>query len=150
MVADALSRAPMKNDNTRQKKICNRNVFEIGKDVKICQMIEGVNTHINLRITSERIEQIKEETSRDSTMQRLVLYITTGWPRYVQEVYEDCKIYFKYKNELSAQAGYSLLVIFRNDQIVIPFELRKNIIDKIHVAHRGVEATLSLARQTIF
>lgn len=72
VVADALSRAPMKNDNTRQKKICNRNVFEIGKDVKICQMIEGVNAHGNLRIASERIEQIKEE--RDSTMQRLIYH----------------------------------------------------------------------------
>ncbi|EZA52810.1 hypothetical protein X777_08143 [Ooceraea biroi] len=78
-------------------------------------------------------------------MQRLVSYIVTGWPRYVQDVHEDCKVYFKYKDELSTRTS----LIFRNDQIVILFALRKTMIDKVHVSHFGVTATLNLPRETI-
>ncbi|KMQ86690.1 gap-pol polyprotein [Lasius niger] len=118
VVADALSWAAIKNDSTNQKEISNRSIFEVDKDTKICQMIKEVKIHKNLRITPQRIDQIKEATRRDNTMQRLVSYITSGWPR--------------------------------NDQILTPFELRKNMINRAHVAHTGTEATINLARETIF
>ncbi|RLU19993.1 hypothetical protein DMN91_008552 [Ooceraea biroi] len=85
VVADTLSRAALKNDNTNQSRVHNRNVFEIGKDVKVCRMIEKANVHGTLRITPKRVDQIREATLSDTTMQRLVSYIVTGWPRDSQQ-----------------------------------------------------------------
>lgn len=82
IVADTLSRAAIRNESTNQSGVRNHNIFEVKKDTRICQMIEEVVVHKNLRITPQRIDQIKEATRRDSTMQRLVSYITTGWPTF--------------------------------------------------------------------
>lgn len=41
-------------------------------------------------------------------------------------------------------------LVFRNERIVIPYSLRKLMVEKVHVAHNGIEATLKLARENIF
>ncbi|XP_055527973.1 uncharacterized protein K02A2.6-like [Wyeomyia smithii] len=41
-------------------------------------------------------------------------------------------------------------VIFRGDRILVPHVLRRKLIDKCHVSHNGLEATLKLARANLF
>lgn len=75
----------------------------------------------------------------------MITYIVKGWPKYIQDVEKDCKIFFKYKDELSTQEG----LVFRN-RILIPTQLGKTMLNRVHVTHTGIEATMNLARDTIF
>lgn len=59
---------------------------------------------------------------------------------------EECRIYHQYKHELSTQDN----IIHRGDRILIPYKLRKLMIDKVHISHNGIEATIKLARNNLF
>lgn len=72
--------------------------------------------------------------------------ISSGWPKYIRDVPDDVKPYFKFKNELTVQNG----LVFRNDRIITPFSLRKVMVGRVHIAHDGIEYSIKLAKNNIF
>lgn len=149
VVADTLFRAaisPMHKDHQERDSWKKEDVFEIQRERVINQTIEKIDIAKTGKIAAERLEEIREATETDNTMQSIIGYIIDGWPKRIADVSEACKICYKHKDELSTQNGR----VFRNYRIVIPFKLRKVMIGIVHVAHSGIEATLNLARQTIF
>ena len=146
VVADTLSRAPEElniNDNEIWKKY---DVFELTEEIDVSQELMKMSLKKNLQITPERLKIIEQATNSDITLQKVKLYNVSGWPKYISDVDETCKIYYKYRNELSTQED----LIFRNGRVIIPYCLRKEMVKKVHVAHTGIETTLNLARQNIF
>lgn len=139
VVADAISRAPLpecpEEDCYRKANIC-----EVFRNIEEMQLSSFLN------ISEDNIQEIIDETTKDFTFQKILLFVRNGWPKSVHQVPEGVKIYFKYRYELSTQDG----LLFRNDRIVIPYSLRKEITRKAHVSHNGVEATLKLARANVF
>lgn len=99
----------MKKFNICTIKQNEEDVFETISSIKL------LNT---LRISNERTENIKKETAKDITLQKLIKMIVDG---YIKEVADEIKTYFKYKHELTAQNG----PVFRNDKILIPYSLRR-------------------------
>ncbi|XP_062558648.1 uncharacterized protein K02A2.6-like [Armigeres subalbatus] len=138
VVADALSRAPMVSEPEDQYR--KMNIFKVLKEV------EDVNPTIYLSISHQRLSEIIQETEKDSTMQTIIKFIHHGWPRTVDKVPDTVRIYYNYRNELSTVDG----VVLRYDRIVVPYVLRRKMIDCCHVSHGGVEATLKLARANLF
>lgn len=105
-----------------------------------------VNVIQCLNVSDEVINEIREETVKDASLKMLRTYIQEGWPRYIHDVPDEIKVYFKFKSELSLQDD----LIIRNDRIVIPRSLRSTMLNKVYAAHGGIEATLKLARENIF
>ncbi|XP_055605136.1 uncharacterized protein K02A2.6-like [Uranotaenia lowii] len=139
VVADALSRAPLpvsleEDDN---KKFTVYQVFSELHNLQLASFF---------KVSEDCLNEVVEETKKDSTMQQIISYIHCGWPAAVTSLPEGVKVYFKYKHELATQEG----LVYRNDRILVPYALRKRMVSKAHVSHNGVEATLKLARANLF
>lgn len=139
VVADALSHAPLLNVESKDE-YRKENIF------KILEAVEEVKLSNFLCVASSRLDEIMQETKKDSTMQLIIEYVRNGWPKTVDGVPDCVKVYHGYRNEFSTQDG----LIFRNDHILIPHVLRKKLIESCHASHNGVEATLRLARANLF
>lgn len=139
VVADALSRAPIADDQPtdRYKKLCIYKIFREIEDVELNQY---------LSISDSRLSEIMDETAKDPTMQQIIDYVNHGWPHSITRVPDNVKIYYSYRDELATQSG----IVFRGDRIVVPYALRRKLIDCCHVSHNGIEATLKLARANLF
>lgn len=133
VIADMLSRAATsEGDNT------SREIYDIFE-------IEQINSVEFIPISDERVEEIKAEAQVDPEMQTIIRYIIDGWPTK-KDVPDSIQPYWQYKEDYSTRNG----LVFRNDRILIPRRLRNQIIEKLHQSHSGIEATMKLARDTVF
>lgn len=139
VVADALSRAPLSINDSAER-------FEKLNIYRVIQEMSEIKLTNFLSIADARLTEIMNATASDQTMQAIIGYIQLGWPKSVDRVPDNVKIFFNYRNELSTQEG----LVFRNDRLVIPHVLRRKLVDCCHISHNGVEATLKLARANLF
>lgn len=97
-------------------------------------------------VSPKRFEEIKVESERDESLQELRKVITEGWPDSKKELKESVKPFWKVRDELVINQD----MIFRGNQIVIPKNLRKGIIEALHYNHGGREKTIWRARETVY
>ena len=81
----------------------------------------------------ERINEVREATAEDESMQKLLSIIRDGWPDNKNEVPSELKPYFHVRDTLSHQDG----VILKGERIVIPKSLRDITKKRPHSAHLG-------------
>ena len=60
-------------------------------------------------------------------------YVKNGWPDYTQDVHESTLDYYSVRN-MSSETG----VLTYADRIVIPSNMRCDILDILHEGHVGV------------
>lgn len=72
--------------------------------------------------------------------------ICSGWPAKRDDVEPSLRPYFNFRNELAAQQG----VIYRGERVVVPLNLRKDMIKRIHSSHIGMEGCLRRARVSLY
>lgn len=147
IVADALSRAPIEEPEREAKsEEKTAMVYEIQEEKTIQDWCKSVKLIKYLSISDEIVEKVKEATKRDQSMQQLKSHIVNGWPETAKELSEDIRAYHKHKEELAWQDD----LVFRGRRIVIPFEMRKQIVEKVHTAHNGIEASQKLAQENVY
>ncbi|XP_055604284.1 uncharacterized protein LOC129752535 [Uranotaenia lowii] len=139
VVADALSRAPLP-EAEQSEEFQKHNVYQVFSELK------SLDLKNYLTVSDARLEEIKTETEKDPSMQTLVEFIRGGWPSSIDRVPDNLRVYHTYRHELTSQNG----LVFRNDRILVPFMLRRKLIDCCHTSHNGIEATLKLARANLF
>ena len=128
-LADTLSRAYVSDDR------------DIGS-----YEIEQVNMVDYLPISESLIRDIQRHTETDKSLQVLKHTIVSGWPESKSEIHLLITPYFHFRDELSVQHG----VIFKGERAVIPKELRRDMMKRIHSSHIGVEGCLRRARESIY
>lgn len=131
-IADALSRAPVgQEDNSDiQEKVT----------IHVNALIE------NVRVSTEWLNKIKSETNKDRSLQSIQKYYLNGWPEAKNNLDNLAKQYWSVKNEIHMIDG----IVFRNDQIIIPFSLRKEMLKKIHEGHLGIEKCKRRAKEVLW
>ena len=107
---------------------------------------EEINSVSRLPIRDERLQRIREETETDETLQMLKRIIIQGWPSERDAVHELLTPYYSYRDELAVQDG----LIFKGERVIIPINLRKEMKEKIHSSHLGIEGCLRRARESLF
>ena len=65
------------------------------------------------------------------------------WPDHKQEVSLEAAPYFHFRDEMTVVDG----IILRGDYVVIPSELRRVMLSKIHSSHLGINGCLRHARE---
>uniref|UniRef100_A0A8C7YWC8 Gypsy retrotransposon integrase-like protein 1 n=1 Tax=Oryzias sinensis TaxID=183150 RepID=A0A8C7YWC8_9TELE len=108
--------------------------------------IETVNMVLHLPISEQSLNAIRVATEQDATLQTLQQTISKGWPNEKCKVPSQVRLYFSFKEELSFQDG----IIFRGERAIVPDSLRKEIIQRIHSSHLGVEGCLRRARECVY
>lgn len=112
---------------------------------------QEVDAHVylllkNFEITDQQLLNFQNMTNNDSELQLLKNYIRNGWPADKRKIENSVKFYYNFRNELSE---YSDLV-FRNKCIIVPKLLRKEMLEKIHFNHLGINKCLARGRKTFF
>lgn len=69
-----------------------------------------------------------------------------GWPFSKSECALLVRPYWTVQNELSVIDG----VLFKGKRIVIPLSLRKELLNKVHEGHQGIEKCKSRSREAFY
>jgi hypothetical protein len=106
----------------------------------------AVNLLADLEVTEPRLEEIRQHTANDNGLQVLKDTIQKGWPEQKQEVPPEAVPYFHFRDEMSIHDG----IICRGERAIIPQSLRRNMLERIHASHIGVEGCLKRARECLY
>ena len=97
-------------------------------------------------ISTSRMDELRNATSVDPTMQKLVSTIKSGWPEKYKHVPPEIKPYYHVRDELIVDDG----IVLRNHRMVVPQSLRKTYLEQLHRGHPGIEATKKRARDIVY
>ena len=118
-IADTLSHAPeVSNEATANKK----DEFE-------------VLTLENLPVSEVKLEQFKDATRKDLTLQKLKTTVISGWSERKFQVDPILREYWKIKEAISVCDD----VLLRNDKLIVPSSLREEMLSQFHSSHLGIE-----------
>lgn len=107
--------------------------------------VESIHAIKYLAISEVQLNEIKQETAKDSTLQTLKHIILKGWPDSKASVPFEIIPYFNIREELAVQDG----IIFLGPRCIIPQSLRKKVKEKIHRARTGVQNCFRRAREVV-
>ncbi|GFX52844.1 uncharacterized protein K02A2.6 [Trichonephila clavipes] len=113
-------------------------------DPEMLNIVHTISKH--LPMSEKRRVQFKKETELDPELQTVVKYIKEGWPKSYKNVDNSIKTYYKIKNNIYIQEG----LLFSNEKLIVPYSLRKDMLQLIHEAHFGIEKCKKRAREIIY
>ena len=144
-LADTLSRAYRVRRNTTQ--VGTEDVLNIeNMRGNTERELESINMIQYLPVSDATQTAIREATEADATLRQLKTIIRQGWPASKEEVPENVRDYFSFREELSIQNG----LVFKGERIVIPASMRDNMLAKIHASHIGIQGCLRRAREVVY
>lgn len=128
-VADALSRAPDKTSTI--------SAYDDDPGPLICTLVSA---------SPSKLTEIQEHTKRDPALIQVSRYIRQGWPDRLSNVHPEAKPYYQVRDELYLSQG---CVCF-NQRLVIPKACQSDVLQRLHMSHRGIALSKSVARQSIY
>ena len=99
-----------------------------------------------VKFSTDRLNNIRDATKRDSTLNQLSEIITTGWPESIKEIPNPVRAYWSYRDELSIDNG----IVLKGPCVVIPGVLQQEILEQLHYGHQGIEKMRLRARDAVF
>ena len=88
---------------------------------------------IDLPVSNERWEQLKNVSASDDVMQNLRGQIRSGWSHKVLVV-QHLRPYFDVKDQLVVQGD----LVFRGQKVLVPQSFRKELMEEAHASHAGI------------
>ena len=134
LIADSLSRDFNKSSVDTELDLDN------DYELQVHMLIE------NLPITKKNLELIRERANEDVSYSSLKNLIQGGWPRYRKDVSDSLKDYYDFQNELTVHEE----IIFKNETILVPQNLKQMFLEKLHVGHPGIVRFKERARSCLF
>ena len=108
--------------------------------------LECVNAVNHLTLPDANVQEMREHTAEDPSLQALKQTILDGWPDHRNQLPLMVKPYFNFRDELSVQDG----LIFRGERLIVPKGMRHKIKEDLHIGHIGVDGTLRRAREYLY
>ena len=90
--------------------------------------------------------EIQQPSAQDNHLQKIKNLTIAGWPNTKDMQQMDLKAYWSYRDELAIIDG----VILKGRCIIIPTNLRHQIIEQLHTNHMGIEKTKLLACESVY
>ena len=85
-------------------------------------------------------------TTNITIMLQLIKYKQHVWPSYLIDCENSTELFFNFHDELSVYDG----LLVKGSRIIIPEELRPNILKCLHRANQGSTKTLARAKINVF
>ena len=95
---------------------------------------------------SKKLDRLRKSTVQDNQLTRLRHYINTGFPCDKKNLPTDLQEFWNYRDTLSIKNG----LITCGTRIIVPKEMRVEMLQCIHEGHQGKERCLLRARNTVF
>ena len=136
-VADAFSRVtPMDPEDNIQLPIIAVNMIT----TQILMSVESQSSFSN------KLDRLRKSTAQDNQLTRLKGYINTGFPCDKKNLLTDLHEFWPHREMLSVESG----LITHGNKIIVPREMRSEMLQYIHEGHQGKERCLLRARSTVF
>ena len=92
------------------------------------------------------ISQIQQSSAQDEHLQCLKNIIITGWLSMKDELHSDLKLCWSYRDDLAVIDG----VVMKGRCIIIPAELKQQVLNQLHLNHMGIEKTKLLTCESVY
>uniref|UniRef100_A0A8C9UY15 Gypsy retrotransposon integrase-like protein 1 n=1 Tax=Scleropages formosus TaxID=113540 RepID=A0A8C9UY15_SCLFO len=99
-----------------------------------------------LPISDKKLQEFRKATAEDPEMIMLRNVIMNGWPAERSAVPKELQPYWTFKEEISYTSG----LMFKAAKLIVPSQLREEMLDKIHESHLGIVKCKERARDIIF
>jgi transposase InsO family protein len=104
-----------------------------------CELEDKIRVHVDSVQASwpasdRFLDKIREETQKDVNLKAALDYTKSGWPTYKEDVVLAARDLFAVRGELSVVNGLLTL----GDRIVVPYSMRKQVLNLIHQGHQGI------------
>ena len=99
--------------------------------------IETIGLVIQYQSMTSHLKEIAVETAKDNEPQSVIHHISENCSIIKRRLPMDVHPFWSCKD----QQSFNDSIIYRGDRIVVPGTLRKNLTEKLHQAHMGVEST---------
>ena len=86
------------------------------------------------------------ETKRDNQLLIVLNLIRLGWPTELKDVPELAKAYHTYHSQIFEHDG----LLYKNERVIVPAELRRDVLNKLHYNHFVIDKTKNRAREIVF
>ena len=132
--------------------------YKPGKEMLVADMLSRMPNRANqqtidldvrvdlVKFDLERLENIRTCTRQDPVLYQLCETIMVGWPDTIKEVPTPIRPYWTYRDELSVDNG----IILKGSRVLIPCNLRENILQQLHYGHQGIEKTKLRAKDAVY
>lgn len=132
--ADTLSRSPLISKPTQSDRELMENT-----DIYVDSIIE------NMPISSSYMQTLKEHLKNDSVCARVMVMCSQGWPEHAKQE-PLLRNYWPDRATLTVKDG----LLLKDSRLVIPSEMRNEVLTKLHDGHQGVVKCKARARQTVW
>ena len=95
---------------------------------------------------SNKLDQLRKSSLQDEQLTRLKGYISTGFPSNKKNLLTDLHEFWPHKEMLSIESG----LITCGNRIIVPREMRLEMLQYIHKGYQSKERCLLRARNTVF
>ena len=99
-----------------------------------------------LPISEEKLEVFRNATAQDSVLQELKNMTMRGWPKDRSAVPDSVQPFWTFREEISFASG----LLFKSDKLIVPLQLRPEMLEKIHESHLGVVKCKERARDVLY
>ena len=119
-----------------------------GKD----QLIKGMELWVDITQTTTdmpecpSMTELQQALSQDNHLQKSKYFIITGWPYSKDEISEELKQYWSYRDKLAVIDG----IMIKARHIIIPNSFRQQVLDQLHINHMGIEKTKLIAYKCVY
>ena len=134
-LADILSR-----ENLSVPTVCNVINFEV---FRVDVQNSYPDCHPNF--CAETLNKIKRETRNDAVLPKLSNIIISGWPNSKRELDACLYPHWNYRDELSIHDD----IIYKGGLVIIPQNMIKDMLSKIHTSHFGTISCIRLSKDII-
>lgn len=100
----------------------------------------------NLPISDRKLTDIRKATEQDPQFISLRSVIKAGWPDVRKKCPSSLSEYWNHRDEISEIDG----LLFKGEKLIIPHVLRKDMLERIHTGHMGIERSKQRARDLLF
>ena len=126
-LADTLSRAYMQGTQGRD----NDNSEIVHMQTELERELGCIDMVQHIPVTDQTLQEIKQATANDSSMQQLIATIVKRWPKARHEITSyEIRQYYNVRKDLIVQDG----LIFRGQRIAIPQSYRRKVLEE-YTAH---------------
>lgn len=134
---DALSRHPVSIPSSAET---------FAEDESVTPMADIRATASGQQQESVRLQDLRTHASKDPTYQQLLHYIREGFPQSRSQLPDSCKPFWGVRAHLSVDDG---LIVY-GCRLVIPHQLRRQVLTHLHESHQGLTRTKQRAGLTVY
>ena len=99
-----------------------------------------------VRWSVEKLDDVRRQTDTDAELQPLREVVTRGWPEDAKMLPKCLRSYWSIKDFLAVEDG----ILMKGQRLMIPKCLQREVLDRLHVSHQGIEKTRLRARTCVY